>query len=593
MNILLIMPRYIVNDGEWYTFPLGLPYISANLKQNGKNVYTLNLNHISGTVEKAISDMINKYDIKIVGVSVTHILYSHCLNILKIVKKIKNNVVTIIGGGLVSGDPLATMEAFPLADVGIIGEGEYSFLELVNVLERGADISTVPGIIYKKNGVLKKTPNRAEIKDISKLPWADYDGFLFEQTLDAKARDGHVSNNILPILSSRSCPFHCTFCFHTCGDLYRLRDLDDFFAELTVLVRKYPISLIVVYDELLTYNKKRLYEFCERIRKYNINWACSLRADMIDREILSTMKAANCVNASFGVEHVHPQILKSMDKRISLEQIERGLELLYEMGFYVDANILFGDVAETLETARVATSWLIKNPKYGLNVSHILTLPGSKDYEYAIENKLIDNPTTYLEKGEFDINLTSVDDTEYSEIIHEIDQLEITYSYWPEVYEIIQLDGNPKFGYAQIQCSRCASVFVSPSFAIDGRVRISCPYCHQSYIMQPYDYFLEHVFINIQKIIKEYSTVILLGRTKIAYQLLSYIKLNMPSVIVYISDYHHRTNHISFFGCQTISLEKITEINYDLIISCLYKTETLDIVDNYSLENIICADELL
>lgn len=263
------------------------------------------------------------------------------------------------------------------------------------------------------------------------------------------------------------------------------------------------------------------------------------------------------------------------------------------MGFSTDANILFGDVAETKETAKTAASWLIKNAKYGLNISHILTLPGSKDYKYALENKLIENPGNYLKEGEFDINLTSVDDNEYTQIIHEIDQLEIAYSYLPSEYEIITLDNNPKFGYAKIQCSRCKHTFNSPPFAIDGRVRIGCPHCHQLYTMHPYGFFIERVYTNIKRIIQDDSTIILLGRTKIAYQLLSYFQKKMPSVNVYIADYHHRTSKIAFFGCQTISLEMINDINYDFIISCLYKAETLDILDHYDFKNTICADDLL
>lgn len=131
----------------------------------------------------------------------------------------------------------------------------------------------INGLVFKKNDKLNITKPRDEIKDLDSIPFPDYKGFGFEKIMNAVASlVGINETNTITTITSRSCPFSCTFCFHSSGKKYRQRSLDNFFEELDYLVQEYGVKYIFIADELFAYNMERVKEFCDRIKKYDIKW---------------------------------------------------------------------------------------------------------------------------------------------------------------------------------------------------------------------------------------------------------------------------------------------------------------------------------
>lgn len=238
MNFLLVMPRIVNKVGDGYSFPLGLPYVSSSMKKAGFNVFTLNLNHHSGNVEDLIREKIEENNIDAVFTGGLSFQYYPLRQLAEAVKNIDKNLFLLVGGGIITGDPEAAMKALEYADVGVIGEGEITDVEVCKALENGTPLDKIEGLIIKKeNGEYFKTPPRKEIEDINSIPWPDYDGFELEKSFESTPGvSGLNSTRTIFMLGSRSCPYQCSFCFHTVGKRYRQRSLDNFFEELEYIL---------------------------------------------------------------------------------------------------------------------------------------------------------------------------------------------------------------------------------------------------------------------------------------------------------------------------------------------------------------------
>lgn len=161
LNFLLIMPRIVNQVGDGYSFPLGLPYISASMKKAGFHVFTCNLNHCAGKVEDIIAEQIRQHHIDVVLTGGLSFQYYPIKQLLDAVKRVDSKIPVFVGGGLITGDPEAAMAALEGCTAGIIGEGEVTDVELCRALEEGHPLEEVDGlIITMPDGSYYRTPER-------------------------------------------------------------------------------------------------------------------------------------------------------------------------------------------------------------------------------------------------------------------------------------------------------------------------------------------------------------------------------------------------------------------------------------------------
>ena len=248
MNYLLVMPRFVDTIGEWYHFPLGIPYVSSSMKQSGLRVFTLNMNSREGVTREIIAEEIRAHSIDVVLTGGLSFQYPAIREILQAAKEVDPRIVTVAGGGIITSAPAAGMEALEFADYGIVGEGEETTPALCHALECGEDVMAVEGIVYRDDGVWMRTKARKEVADLDAIPFPDYEGFDFSKIAAmVPSLLGMNEDHAITMTTSRSCPFQCTFCFHTSGSHYRKRSLDNFFEELDLLVEKYLVGAAGVF----------------------------------------------------------------------------------------------------------------------------------------------------------------------------------------------------------------------------------------------------------------------------------------------------------------------------------------------------------
>lgn len=429
MNVLLVMPKTGYLWDEWATPPIGITYISSYLKKNGVQVYTMNMNLEDDDIETILGKYIQRYKIDILGTGELVVNYDKLQEIAFYARKIKPCLKIWIGGGLVTNSPIEAMQLIPEADYGVIGEGEVTSLELVHFLEKTQgggyneeEIKRIDGLVVRKsNGNLFLTNKRADIVDLDSIPFPDWSGFQLVETCQKYAKeDGSI---VAPVVSSRSCPNSCTFCSKSGGKKYRKRSLKNIFAEIDELINLYHVNKLNFNDELFANNTERLFQFCDRIEKYHITYRISLHIGKnLTLELLKKMKQSGCSVIFYGLESADDDVLKSMRKHITLEEIERCLKITKQAGIIAEGNFIFGDPVETKESVYKTISWIKENYTMGLfEVAPIKLYPGSQLYDDALENNKIKDATEFIREKCPLINVSSLSEKEYDYMLnHEL-----------------------------------------------------------------------------------------------------------------------------------------------------------------------------
>lgn len=418
MKYLLVMPKSLGSIDHFNIFPIGLSYVSACLKNAGHQVFTANLEYMDGDTYSILKELLIVNQIDVVCTGGLSRDYIKLKQVVDIARRIDPEIITVIGGGIISSDPQPAMRALGV-DIGVIGEGEVTMCELAHALDNGKTYANLPGLIYRDgNHALVTTPPRGEIADLDSIPFPDFDGFDYGRWV-------HSTGSGL-VLTDRSCPFRCTFCFHPTGEKYRQRSLDNIFKEIDYQVQRYGIKFIGLSSELFATSKQRVEDFCNRIKEYNMSWGCCLRVPDVDADVLQLMKSSGCINVVLGLESADNSVLKSMRKGITVEQIERALKLTYEANLMIEAGFIFGDINETKETvANTLSFWHRHKEKHYLNLTMIYVFPGSFIYKYACDTNIIKDREQFLRDGCPLVNVSRLTDAEYQDLRSQITELRL------------------------------------------------------------------------------------------------------------------------------------------------------------------------
>lgn len=427
MKVLYIIPRYKTYGMEGhYVMPMGILYVSAYVKHSRvADVYTLNLNHVMGEEYDIIESEIRNHNIDFVGIGGLSGEYKDLARIVAYVRKISVNIIIQVGGGIMTADPEVTMLAMPEVNVGIIGEGELTSVELIEALRDVKDLSTVDGLIYRTTNGLRTTKPRKEIEDLDSLPFPDYEGFCYGEYLrnNPDISDEGKRYSQVSVIGGRSCKYNCTFCFHPSGSKYRQRSIDSIFSEIDWLVSHYNITYLALREELFATDNERVRDFCNRMEKYDFDWSIQLRIDNVNQELVNMLKNTRCRYIFIGVESAVNSILKSMHKGITVEHIEKALEMLHEAGLNSRSGVIMGDTMETEDTANQTIEWFMKHKdKYRMFLDMIIAFPGSIIYKRACREGKIPDRIKFLKDGCPIINLTNMPEEQFLEMMNRVEK---------------------------------------------------------------------------------------------------------------------------------------------------------------------------
>jgi radical SAM superfamily enzyme YgiQ (UPF0313 family) len=305
--------------------------------------------------------------------------------LIDIVKRVFPECNTVIGGPHATIMPDEVLENTKV-DFVVRGEGEVTFLELCKMISTNSNsYSTIDGISFRNNGEIVHNKARALESNLSRFPFPAKD--LFPE------RDKYPLHTFGNMVTSRGCPFDCTFCGakNIWTRNVRTRDLDDVINEIVSLRTQYKIPYLSFCDDSFTVNKKYVTQLCKKMIEHKIGlfWTCTTRIDLLDKDLLRLMKRAGCSSVAIGLETGSDRMLKIIKKGITMDQFYEGAKLLRKCGmaYYVYLMIGFPDETEAdiLKTIEFAKD----NRASALTYSIFTPYPGTEAYRRAQELGLI------------------------------------------------------------------------------------------------------------------------------------------------------------------------------------------------------------
>lgn len=365
--------------------PQPLIYLGAYLRQNNFDCKLIDANALGLDTEETVNQILNVAP-RCVGITSPTMLISTAARIAKKLKEKNRSIITIVGGPHITAVPEETMALYPEIDIGVLGEGEITIIELLRSLEDKENLSFVKGVIYRGNGTLKTTPTRPFIKDLDMLPFPAWDMLpdILKYYQQSAARIDRLPN--ISIVSSRGCPFKCIFCARNVfGNTTRTHSADYIIKMVKYLIKEYKIKSISFEDENFVIYKNRLVEFCNHIieEKIDITWDCASNVNAVNPEILSLMKKAGCWQINYGIESGSQRILDFIKKGTKLERIEQALRMTKEAGIMTKGYFIIGHPTETYESIQETIDFIKRIPLDIFQMSYMIPLPGAELYTIA------------------------------------------------------------------------------------------------------------------------------------------------------------------------------------------------------------------
>ncbi len=300
-----------------------------------------------------------------------------------------------------------------------IGEGEITFVELMDAFAGKRSLESVDGIaFFDAGGNYVRTRARELIKNIDDIAWPAYD--LFDMTHYSLLRLPNIKGNerCIPMLSGRGCIFSCNFCYRL-DKGFRPRSAQSIIDEIQFLKKTYNIRYIAFSDELLMSSKERTLELCRAFieARLDIKWDCNGRLNFADMDVLEKMKEAGCVFINYGIESLDNDTLRVMHKGLTRDMIIRGVENTLKAGISPGLNIIFGNINEPLSALDDAVEFLLKYDDHAQlrTIRPVTPYPGSELFDYAVEQGLIKDTADFYENKHTNSDLLSVNFTKYTD----------------------------------------------------------------------------------------------------------------------------------------------------------------------------------
>lgn len=382
-RILLISPPAPGLKDKLSYPPLGLLYLASNLKGN-HTVEVLNMVNLS---EMSLI----KAGYALYGVSIhSASTYEVARQIIEKIRNIDSDALIVTGGSFPTSMPEFTLNTTH-AGVVVRGEGETIFSNLC-AIEGTESLKEVRGISFKMNGKVVHNPPERLIEDLDTIE------FPARHLLprDMVRHEGGVHHSDEPattIFATRGCPWRCSYCDKNVWTRkWRCRSPENIVAEIELVKKQYDIHWFRFPDDNLTVNKKYFITLCQQLECCEVKWTFLSRSDTLDIEMLEAAKRAGCVEIFFGFESGSQELLDKMNKKVTVEQNVKAIEMCREVGIISCAYMMFGFPGENEQTLQETKEFLLRARPDKSRISTFIPIPGTDVWEnpskYGVRIKL-------------------------------------------------------------------------------------------------------------------------------------------------------------------------------------------------------------
>jgi radical SAM superfamily enzyme YgiQ (UPF0313 family) len=367
-RVCLVRPPALTSihatDGNDAVAPLGLAYLAGSLKEAGHQVQGVDAvgeavarySVIPDSPRVLLHGLPNAETVALIDPE-TEVFGVSCMfstewivakSLIEAIRAAFPNALIVVGGEHVTAVPEYTLTSCPAVDVAVLGEGEETFVDLVDAHTRGRDFAEVAGIAHRVDGELVRNERRERVRAIDSIPEPDWEKFPVTNYIEAAMTHGANLGRSIPILASRGCPYECTFCsspfMWTTRWIARKPEL--VIAEMQKYMRDYDVTNFDFEDLTAIVDRKWILEFARQLKDadMNITWQLpsGTRSEAIDFEVGQALYSSGCRIITYSPESGSPDELKRIKKKIKLPRMIQSMEDTLRAGMDVKCNFIFG-----------------------------------------------------------------------------------------------------------------------------------------------------------------------------------------------------------------------------------------------------------
>jgi radical SAM superfamily enzyme YgiQ (UPF0313 family) len=370
-------PKTILNEAGAYP-PIGLVQLATNVRARGNHEIRIIDMILENLNMEKLEKIISEERPDAVGITVNTLYLGDGYNAFKTVKKVSKDIITIAGGPHVCAFP---KEAIGLdeVDIAFYGEADFAFSDLLDRLSAKKPVEDIPGVITKRS---TRIPGKSvSIENLNDIPVPD------RRLLDYKKYNSILSadNPITIMMTSRGCPYKCAYC-PAGGTKMRARSVESMTGEVESCLNL-GIENIFFFDELFTFNKKRVNDICAEFsrRKLRFFWHIRARINDIDEPLLELLAKSGCRLIQFGIESGTERIQSVMNKNLDLKRVEKVISMTRKAGILAYGNFMIGSPTETEDEIMRTIDFSIRLKLDFAVFAITMLLPGTDYFNMAVK----------------------------------------------------------------------------------------------------------------------------------------------------------------------------------------------------------------
>ena len=383
--------------------PLGLAYIAAVLEEESQEVeildaLALGINHRErhgdfsriGLSYDDIRRHLEDSAPDIVGISTMFTAYEqNAHEVAGIVKEISPDILVVFGGSHASVCPELVLKDRNV-DIVVKGEGELTFLELVENMEGGKDVFKTEGTIVRKGSRIFYNPERPFIKDLDSIPFPARHLLSMDIYLEASKKIGErfcMRTPVASMITSRGCPGRCIFCsIHSVWKhTWRARSAKNVVDEMELLTSMYGAREIHFYDDNVSIDKKRMGTICDEIirRKLDIKWTTpnGIALWALNKPLMEKMKRSGCYRLTFGIESGSQKTQQLIGKNIDLNRARSTIRDANDLGLWTICTFILGFPFESRASIEETIRFAIDSDTDFALFYLLIPFPGTQVFE--------------------------------------------------------------------------------------------------------------------------------------------------------------------------------------------------------------------
>lgn len=394
MKVALVYPALMPGEKPSHGLPpMGILYIAAELVRHEIDVEVIDAD-IDGLTVSETLDRVMASAPDLVGFSVMTPQVPATLEVCHYLKRIAPELPLVVGGAHVMSTHTDLYSQSDDIDFLIEGEGEITLVEVCQNMQKGTMpecLAGIPGVIYRDAlGMVTANEKRVFWKELDELAPIDY-SMVDVHKYKIPTLPGPP---VVGLMITRGCPFTCTYCDApvTTGKKIRYHSPERAVADIARMHHQFGVRGFSFRDSTFTAKKRWVREFCERLIEadVDIEWRCNTRVDCVTEDLLDLMKRAGCHTINFGVESLHPDIMKRINKDVPFEMIEDAHRWCRKFGIRTYTTFLVGSPGETDETIRTTID-RAKQLRPSMAMFFVtIAYPGTELYREAVREKLVE-----------------------------------------------------------------------------------------------------------------------------------------------------------------------------------------------------------